>query len=202
MSVPDALTRHVPQTAAAYCIELWQLGKFSLRITKDRQTKLGDYTFDPKNGQHTISVNQGLNRYAFLITYLHEVAHLVTQLRFGVSVKPHGIEWQSAFKEIVFPVATTDVFPEEILRALFRHMKTPAASSCSDLQLQKVLHAYDSDAADFVFVEELMVNQQFQIKKDIYRVIEKSLKKSICIQESNQKKYYVPHVMRVKKVKP
>lgn len=201
ISVPEALRLHVPPAAYSYCVEMWRLGKFHFRVTKDRQTKLGDYTFDPRTGQHTISVNQGLNPYAFLVTYIHEVAHLVTQLRHGINVKPHGMEWQSAFKEVLFPIATLEVFPEDILRALFEHMKQPAASSCSDIELQKVLHRYDKDADDYIFVEELLVEHTFLIKNEVYQILEKSKTKAICLNVSNRKKYFVSNAMRVKKIK-
>jgi hypothetical protein len=41
---------------------------FKLKITKERSTKLGDYT-SPRDGlNHTITINHNLNQYSFFIT--------------------------------------------------------------------------------------------------------------------------------------
>ena len=55
-------------------IDLW---KVNIVITRKRNTKHGDFRALPE-GEHLITVNQMPNPYRFLITTLHEIAHLVT----------------------------------------------------------------------------------------------------------------------------
>ena len=199
-STPDILRAHVPPTAIAYVIELWKLGRFHFKASRDRETKLGDYTFDPRIKKHTITVNRGLNRYSFLVTYLHEVAHLVTTIRHGVSVKPHGEEWQSAFKEVMYPILKPDVFPEDVLVALHAHMyNEPSASSCGDIALMKVLSRYDTDADHYIFLEDSKVGDVFIIKSDSFKIEEFKTKRALCIQLATGRKYSVAKAMKVKK---
>ena len=62
---------------------------FKIEIKKQRKTCYGDYRRYP-DGSHKISINNNLKPEAFLITLLHEVAHLVTFLKYGRNIKPHG----------------------------------------------------------------------------------------------------------------
>jgi hypothetical protein len=196
-NVQEIFAKHIPLSALEYAVELYRLGNFKLKITKDRQTKLGDYSFDPISNKHTITVNNGLNPYSFLITYVHEVAHLVATIRHGTHIKPHGEEWQSAYKEVLFPILKPSVFPEVLLVALYKHLHRPKASSCADITLQKVLHQFDPDASHLVFVEDLKPNDRFQHKGAIYKV-EKIIKtRLMCVEEISKKKYLFPKAMKV-----
>ena len=49
-----------------------------LTVAKERKSILGDYRHRTHGKNHRISVNGNLNKYAFLITLLHELAHLLT----------------------------------------------------------------------------------------------------------------------------
>ena len=96
--------KFLPKESAQYCYDLWKKHGFEFKIKKSRKTKLGDYRFDPKIGKHIISVNNDLNQYSFLITYLHEVAHLLTFQKYKNKVAPHGEEWKNEFKLVALPV--------------------------------------------------------------------------------------------------
>ncbi len=199
-STPELIRAHVPSAAIDYSIELWRLGRFHFKASRDRATKLGDYTFDPSTKKHTITVNRGLNPYSFLVTYLHEVAHLVTTIRHGLSVKPHGEEWQSAFKEVMYPILKVEVFPEDVLLALHLHMyNDPSASSCGDIALMKVLNRYDKDGDEYIFLEDLKEGDEFLIKDDLFKIETFKLKRALCLQLATGRKYSVAKAMKVKK---
>jgi hypothetical protein len=63
------LRRHLPPNAVDYCFNLWERNNFVFRVKHPRRSKLGDYRYIPGSGIHYITVNNDLNRYAFLITY-------------------------------------------------------------------------------------------------------------------------------------
>lgn len=127
---------------------------FKLRITRERTSRYGDYTA-PRNGyNHVITVNHNLNRYAFLITLVHEVAHLVTFNAHGHRVNPHGAEWKKNYRLLMEPFMSTDIFPVEVFSALRSYMMNPAASSCTDARLLKTLRLHDPDSGK-VFLEYL-----------------------------------------------
>ncbi len=94
----QVLANYIPQQAVDLMAE-WILDfNFDLRITKERNSKLGDYRNPTPGERHKISVNHNLNQYAFLITLVHEIAHLHTWEKHKWKVKPHGDEWKNEFK--------------------------------------------------------------------------------------------------------
>ena len=75
----------LPSIVNNYCFQLYKKYQFRLKITAPRKTKLGDYRFRASNKTHLITINCNLNPYAFLIVYLHEVAHCITTIKHGVT---------------------------------------------------------------------------------------------------------------------
>ena len=117
--------------------------KVHLTITRERKSVLGDYRNSFADKNHRISVNGNLNKYAFLITLLHELAHLFTYERFGHRVQAHGAEWKNEFSKVLAQFLLKKIFPPDIDKALMRTLQNPAASSCADVSLLRVLHKYD-----------------------------------------------------------
>src|SRR5947208_1439946 len=113
--------------------------KVHLTITAKRESVLGDYRNAINGKNHRISVNGNLNKYAFLITLLHELAHLLAFENFGNRIAPHGKEWKRVFGELLAQFIEHNVFPEDIKRSLTDSLHDPAASSCSDEDLLRVL---------------------------------------------------------------
>lgn len=156
----EILKKYIPEPCvpliASWIIDL----DFKLKIKKERSTRLGDYT-SPRNGlNHIITVNYNLNKYAFLITLIHEIAHLVTYDEYKNVVNPHGVEWKKNFQKLIQPFLSTDIFPLEVFAALRKYMQNPAASSCTDVQLLKTLKLHDEETGT-VFLEYLPINSHF-----------------------------------------
>ena len=139
----DLMEKYVPREAVGYCCDLWNRHPFGLKVTGKRNSKLGDYRFDKPSGRHFITVNHNLNQYAFLITYIHEIAHLTVTVGHKRRVSPHGPEWKSEFIRLMKPVMNERVFPEELMPLLQKHMRNPKASSHSDPALVAALQKYD-----------------------------------------------------------
>src|SRR5688572_21323558 len=123
------LQEHLPTTALQYCYQLWNETPFQLKITRTRQTKVGDFTSKRSIGHPRITLNHELNPFLFLITYIHEVAHLRVHVQYGNRVDPHGEEWKMTFQSLMHPVLNQEVFAEDILPELQKHMINPKASS-------------------------------------------------------------------------
>lgn len=87
------LSKFLPEQSV-HTIALWvRQYNFDLKITAGRSTKLGDYRSPFKGERHKITVNHNLNKYAFLITLVHEVADLTAFEKHSHRIKPHGEEW-------------------------------------------------------------------------------------------------------------
>lgn len=156
----EILKKYLPEQSVGQIAEWIVKFDFKLKIKKERSTRLGDYT-SPHNGlNHTITINHNLNKYAFLITLVHEIAHLVTYNQYKNTVNPHGREWKQNFQILIQPFLSTDVFPLEVFAALRKYMQNPAASSCSDLHLLRTLKLHDEDTGS-VFLEYLPTNAMF-----------------------------------------
>ena len=150
----EILQKYIPATAVPLVARWIVEYDFKLRITRERNSRYGDYTA-PRNGaNHLITVNHNLNRYAFLITLVHEVAHLVTYNQHRNAVMPHGQEWKENFRRLMQPFLTTEIFPLEVFAALRSYLRNPAAASCSDPHLLKTLKLHDPETGK-VFLEYL-----------------------------------------------
>jgi len=165
--------------------------KVHLTITKSRATVLGDYRNAFAGKAHRITVNGNLNSYAFLITLLHELAHLITFLRFGHRVAAHGSEWKQQFAELLKQFLQSKVFPPDIHDQLLRSLKSPAASSCADDGLMRVLRKYDPVRQGYCLIEELSIGSRFMIKNERIFVRQEKVRKRIKALEIDTGKVYL-----------
>jgi SprT protein len=181
----EILKKYLPEQSVALIAEWIIRFDFKLKIKKERSTRLGDYT-SPRNGMnHVITINHNLNKFSFLITLVHEVAHLVTYNQHRNTVNPHGKEWKQNFQQLIQPFLNTDIFPLEVFAALRRYMQNPAASSCSDVQLLRTLKLHD-EKSDSVFLEYLPFNAVFLYNGSrVFRKGERIRKRFKCIEISS-----------------
>ena len=193
--------RFVPLNAAQYCLELYLQHGFEFKIKKSRKTKYGDYKFEPTQEKHIITINNDLNQYAFLITYLHEVAHLITYQKHKNKVTPHGKEWKNTFKIVSLPILNPQVFPDPLLKRLAHYMLNPKASSCSDPNLYTLLNKYDR-RNDTCLLQTLQVGDQFLLNGASYQYIQLKRTRVLCLQINSDKKYLISKISSVKKISP
>lgn len=164
-------------------------------ITPPRSTKLGDYRPPVGNEKHhRISVNGNLNKYSFLITTLHEFAHLETFIRFGRRVKPHGEEWKRTYREMLWPAIATGNLPKPIEHALMKSLANTKASSCSDTQLSRVLRQFDVIEDDSLTLEELPKNATFALQGRHFRKGELRRTRYLC-EEIASKRSFLIHAL-------
>jgi hypothetical protein len=159
-----------------------------LKIVNERQTRHGDYRRG-HTGKHEITVNASLNKYRFLITLIHEIAHLVAFEKFGRNIKPHGNEWKLTFQRLMVPFIRPEIFPNHILPLLARHFKNPSASSDTDTTLSLALKQYDKEN-DKNYVFEIPYGSVFRIKNGkIFKKIAVRTKRFECLEISSGKLY-------------
>lgn len=196
------LAGQVPQAAASYCVGLWREHGFTLRIKGDRKTKLGDFRVDRTGAKVSVSVNGTLNPYAFLLTYLHEVAHLLTWQQHKASVKPHGPEWQQNFRLLMAPLLTKEVFPLALLKVLEKYMQAPAASSASYQPLWLALRAYDQqpENENLLLLKQVPDGTTFRFSDVVYRKVEVRRTRALCHNIANGRRYLISTAAQVELV--
>ncbi len=193
--------KHLPENSVTYCLDLWRKIPFSFKVQKPRASKLGDFRYRKDRKIQTITINSDLNRYQFLLTYLHEVAHLQAFEKHGFAHAPHGVEWKREFQNLMAPMLTDLVFPKDILIPLRHHMVNPSASSARDLFLMKEMSKYDafsSDSGEEIFLSDLMPGRQFFLSGRKFQKGETRRTRVLCEEIDSGRKYLVSRLAKVK----
>jgi hypothetical protein len=189
-----------PGTVEAVLAYLHQY-KVHLTIARERKSILGDYRHRTHADNHRISVNGNLNAYSFLVTLLHEIAHLLTFEQHGRSVAAHGREWKGIFGQLLKQFLEHKVFPPDVEKELLLSLKNPAASSCAEDGLLRVLRKYDKQEGGLQLVEEMPLNGLFRIKDG--RIFQKGIqlrKRFKCMEVKTGKIYLFSPVYEVEPI--
>lgn len=195
------LSKYIPSTAAPIISEWINDTACRFKVTRSRASKLGDYRSPFKNEPHQITINHDLNPYSFLITTVHEFAHLKTWQQHKNKVKPHGKEWKNNFKSLMDAFLKLNLFPEDITLALVKYMDNPAASSCTDLTLYKVLKSYDKSEFETVTIDTIEFNSYFSIKNGrVFQKLERLRKRYKCLEVKTQRIYLFHPIAEVKPI--
>lgn len=198
LAYKEILSRYLPQPTIEV-LSNWIIDfKIHLKIKKARSTKFGDYYYPTSTTGHIITINHNLNKYAFLITLVHEIAHLKCWEKHKHRVKPHGPEWKQEFKMIMDPFLTEEIFPDDLLKIIRRYLYNPAASSCTDVNLYRALKLHNTKVEGVVFLEELPDNTTFKFISGRTFVKEEKLRKRYrCRDILNNKLYLVSPLAEV-----
>jgi hypothetical protein len=155
------LQNYLPERAVIPCFDLISSYGVHLKVVNNRVTRHGDYR-RLADGSHQITVNASLNPYRFLVTLIHEIAHLVAFERYGRQIKPHGLEWKHTFQSLMLPFLRPEIFPSQLLPLLANHFRNPKASSGTDAKLSIALKAFDHPT-DHAYVFELPLGSIFRL---------------------------------------
>lgn len=166
------------------------------KIVKPRKTKLGDFRFDPQTRKYQITINGDLNPYSFLITTLHEFAHLICHKNHGYKVSPHGKEWKSYFHELLQPVIHSEHTPVNLKRALHKSVHKIKASSCTDIHLSRALAEFDKEDGT-ITLETLPINSVFKLNKRTFHKGTLRRTRYLCEEISTGKQYLINRLSKV-----
>ena len=158
-----------------------------LLIANPRKTKLGD--FKAKYDKLSISVNNNLNPYSFLITLTHELAHAFVYVKHSNNVLPHGEEWKTAFKAMLLNFL--HLFPEDINKVLSLYLLNPKASTLTDVRLSKVLRTYDEQEG--ITITDILEGDKFIASNGKEFQKGKKLRKRFSCKEKDTNRVYLFH---------
>lgn len=200
MDKVKVLEKYLPAEAAPLIARWIDYFKCEFKISRNRNSKFGDYR-SPYGGKgHRISVNYDLNPYAFLVTTVHEFAHLHTWNEHKQKAKPHGTEWKNNFKKMMRPFFEKEIFPADVKKAIVNYLDNPAASSCSDLNLYRSLRKYDPPKTSeaILTVEKIPLKALFKLKDGrVFRKDEKLRKRFKCTEVATKRIYLFSPVAEV-----
>ncbi len=185
-----SLQDYIPLEAAPLIFEYLKQYKVHLTITKNRKSVLGDYRHAHGEKNHRISINGDLNKYSFLITLIHELAHLVTFIRYSNQVMAHGKEWKSVYRSLLIKFLQPSIFTADILQALERSLHNLPASSCADENLMRILMKYDEKEGGLVLIEAVQDETLFVTGDSrIFRKGPRLRKRFQCVEVSTGRTY-------------
>jgi len=187
------LRKYIPEAAVNTIAEWIYRYDFKLKVKKSRASVYGDYRPPVKGQNHLITVNHDLNKYAFLTTLTHEIAHLSTWKKYGDKVQSHGAEWKREYKTLLTPFLNETIYPADVIAALQAYLTNPAASMCSDRRLFKTLNRYNTQANDFILLEDIPINTTFLTSDNEPFVKLKKLRTRYLCTKVNTKQEYLFH---------
>jgi SprT protein len=194
------LERYLPDEFIDMVVDLLAKNPVVFKVVKPRKTKLGDFRWKATNGKPQITINGDLNPYSFLITTLHEFAHLITYDNYANRVSPHGSEWKTAYTELLLPVIDSGWLPVELSNALTYSITRMKASSCTDVQLQRVLLSFNKQDERLVILETLEKNSIFALNG---RTFQKGLLRRtryLCTELSSKRQFLVNALAQVERI--
>ena len=178
--------KYIPEKAIPFIQFLIDEHSFDLKIVNQRQTKHGDFRTLP-NGRFQITVNNNLNKYQFLLTLVHEIAHHVTHQKFG-RVQPHGKEWKTVFQHLILPFLRPEIYPMEMLPLLANYFKNPKASTDADAKLSLALRGNEAEKGKH-FIFDIPFGCSFVFKNTVYKRGNKRRTRFECLNTTNKKVY-------------
>ncbi len=179
-----ALANYFPEGAFEPVVQLIHQYKVHLTVTRERKSVLGDYRHPFLGSNHKITVNGNLNKYEFLITLLHELAHLLCFEQYRNRVEAHGKEWKNIYGSLLKAFIDLDLFPEDIKKSLKKTLLNPAATANGETALLLVLRRYNPvQKAGVVVLAHLADGTLFkEIKGRTFRKIKLRRKRIECIE--------------------
>lgn len=194
----SALQNYLPPNTYEAVLHYLLYYKVHLTVARERKSILGDYRHRHGAQTHRISVNGNLNPYSFLVTLLHELAHLLTFEKWGNRVAAHGKEWKAVFGQLLAQFIEQNVFPDDIKRVLLQSLQNPAASSCADEALLRILRQYDKASKGHLFIEDITAGSLFKTYDGrVFQKGERVRKRYRCVEVATKRLYLFSPVYEV-----
>jgi SprT protein len=196
----QALTKFLPLGSFEKVVEYIHFYRIHLTVAKNRKSVLGDYRHPHQGNNHRISVNGNLNQFEFLVTFLHELAHLLTFEQYRNKVEPHGKEWKTCYSKLLVDFIKMNIFPADITNALSKTITNPAATANGETDLLMVLRKYDQQKkAGIQFLSALPEGALFMLNNG--KIFRKGLlrrKRFACVELKTGLNYTISAIMEVR----
>jgi len=194
----DVFEQYLPENAIKYCKTVSKQYSFKLDLSFNRKSKFGHYKYLPNSKTHIISINRGLSKPLFLITYLHELAHLEVMLQYGRAAKPHGWKWKNAFQKLMLPMLNPTIFSNELLSVLAKHLKNPKASLSADPQLWAIL--FSSSDKNATYIKDIDEGDEFIFKQRVFKKVKSRRTRALCYESKTGNNYLIPLLAKIEKI--
>ncbi len=198
----QALAAYLPDHAFEPVVAYIHQYKIHLTVTRQRKSVLGDYRHAGGWGNHKISINGNLNKFEFLITFLHELAHLFTYVLHQNRVEPHGKEWKQNYSLLLQDFVAKGIFPPDIVTALQKSIRNPSATANGETELLALLRTYNTtQKIGYVILEHLPDGHLFATEEGkLFRKMGKRRKRYECVEVATGRRFSFSSIAEVKVV--
>jgi SprT protein len=196
----ETLARFLPVEAVEYIIGLLTRNHIQLKISRGRVTKLGDFRPRVNGSPHRITVNGTLNVYAFLLVFLHELAHVYVWEQFGGKAAPHGREWKQQYGTLIREHVSLGFFHPALHEQLMEFSFHVKAAGIGHASLARALRMFDheTETDGLVFLEEVPGQSYFVAANGRRFKKEQRLRKRYrCLCLDNNRNYLFHPMARV-----
>lgn len=191
----QSLEKYLPPNTLPY-LKIWFADYYiHIKITKNRDSKLGDYRKLPDN-THEITLNSTLVPELFFFVLTHELAHLIAFEKYGRRISPHGNEWKETFRQML--LQSLEVYEEKLRPVIVKFSRSPRANFMASPELVRYFHIEKQDDR-LVFIEKLQKGDVFMYRNEKY-LLEGLIKKNyLCKNLATGRKYSFKPLARVEK---
>jgi SprT protein len=193
----QVLANYLPQEFVENIYALITAHPLDFKIVRPRKTKLGDFRGGSALKRPVITINGDLNKFQFLVTTVHELAHFYAFQKYGHRIKAHGKEWQNIYRNLSKPFLNSGSLPKELESAWIYSLFSVKASSCTDPNLFKVLRKFSEKNTSLVFVDEIPIGALFLLNGKTFRKDGLRRKRYLCTEVKKQKQYLVSPIAEV-----
>lgn len=180
------LSKYIPENSVDLVEEILTNHPIHIKIVNNRATKHGDFK-RKINGDFQITLNNTLNKYQFLFTLIHELAHFIT-FKKHKRVKPHGKEWKQNFQHLMLPFLQPTIYPSHLLPYLANYLKNPRASTGADVNLTRALNMYNEKSGKS-FIFELENGSIFSFNNKSFKKGAQRRTRFECVEMASKKVY-------------
>ena len=199
-TVTETLAEFFPVEAVDHIASLLKIHGVQLHASKERVSKLGDFRPRKGAGLHRISVNANLNKYEFLLVFLHELSHLMVYQSDGRSVLPHGKEWKAVFGGLIRECTEAQMFHPVLHDQLVNYSYKVKAAGVADISLAMALRLFDKtdNGQEWYYLEEIPEKSLFRVRSGrVFRKGEKIRKRFRCFCPESNLPYLIHSMARV-----
>lgn len=161
-----------------------------IRVTRPRKSRYGMFRPAVKNKKALITIGAHPNSYQFLITLVHEIAHLKIWNKFRKKVKPHGDEWKKLFSDLMKPFIQRGIFPESLISPLEDYLKNPYSTILRHPELSKKLAEFDRLESGHIYLEDLPDGAKFLYNgQRTFIKVRKMRTRYLCLDSKTRRRY-------------
>ena len=192
------LLEHLPAQSLELVENWMKQYPASLKITQRRNSKMGDYRPPLNTPRHRISVNGDLYPDAFLVTLVHEIAHLFVWERYKRTVRPHGVQWKNQFRLMLKECSDRKIFNGEVRGIVERFISGDISYSMFNLHFEKKIYEIHGGDGD-ILLAEIPPDSVFSIQNGRTFIKKEKLRTRFRCQEIRSGRYYlISSLARVK----